>query len=430
MASLQPAAARGRWRTCAPGAVEGTELLHRRVITSIVDAVAEIKGQAAANQLRSAGVEMLHAAIDPLDIGPLRDRVLEPLRNDLLRTAVRVGRSVMEWPAEFYVDDYLILRISLPYEVAKHADRRAENPGVGRVSPAKREALAARRVNDPLYDPRAYHRSQPPAAWAHGPHLDSWTGHSRDGVNVWWAICDVPAEAGVVLYPAVDGEALRCDRTSLYLRAGYALPPPTYVPLAAGEMLVFDPEMLHGTHLNVTNRTRIAVSLRLNAHKPAFDPDCFYAREFWRRASDIEAGEFDDVLHLQREANLADRTTARQAAPRVVPTVVDVPVAEGSRFVAIGPSSLVREGQRIVAALPDQRVMLGRRSGALFAVDANCPHYGLDLADGGARGTTVYCPGCAVGFDVITGRSAAPSLALTTFTVRERGGTIVLDRLA
>src|ERR1700694_4557918 len=109
MASPQPAAARETWRTCAPGSLDGTEQVHRRVIDAIVDAVAEIKGAQAARQLRSAGVEMLHTVIDPLDIGPLRDRVLEPLRYDLLRTAVRVGRSVMGWQGEFYVDDYLIL---------------------------------------------------------------------------------------------------------------------------------------------------------------------------------------------------------------------------------------------------------------------------------------------------------------------------------
>lgn len=427
MASAQHAPARGTWRTYALGSLEAMEELHRHIMASIFEAVAEIRGPEAAARLRSAGLEMLHTAIDPLDVGRLRDRVLEPLRADLLRTAVRVGRSIMGWQDEFYVDDYLILRISLPYEVAKRADRSAENPGIGRVSPTMRDTLAARRVNDPLYDPRKYHRDHPPAAWAHGPHLDSWAGHSRDGVNVWWAICDVPAEAGMVLYPGEPGSTPPCDRTSLYLRSGYALAPPTYVPLAAGEMVVFDPEILHGTHLNVTDRTRIAVSMRLNACKPVFDRDCFYAREFWRRASDIEAGALDDILHLKREDNLVERTFVPSADPRAALPVVDVALVADRTCVPIGPSSLVAEGERIVAALPDRQVLLGRHDGALFAVDAACPHYGLNLADGGARGSTVYCPGCAVGFDGVTGRCATPSLALTTFSVREDDGTIVID---
>ena len=44
-----------------------------------------------------------------------------------------------------------------------------------------------------------------------------------------------------------------------FIRAGYRLPKPTFTPLAAGEMLVFDPETLHGTHLNVTESTRVAL---------------------------------------------------------------------------------------------------------------------------------------------------------------------------
>ncbi len=419
--------ARGTLRTYAPGALAGAEPLHQRIVAGIVDAVAEIAGPGAAQRLRSTGVEMLHTAIDPLDVAPLRDRVLEPLRADLLKLAVTVGRS-LGWEDEFYVDDYVVLRINLPYEVAKHADGAAENPGIGRLSPAMRATAAARRVQDPVYDPRAYHNGYPPAAWAHGPHVDSWTGHSRDGLNLWWAICDVPAEAGMVLYPELAGAALACDPATLYVQRGYALPPPTHVPLAAGEMLVFDPEILHGTHLNVTDRTRVAVSLRVNARKPVFDPGCFYAREFWRRAGDIAAGELDTVLHLKREDNLAAAAAAPAAPPRAALATVETRPAPDDRFVTVGPSSLVGEAERIVAVLPERRVMLGRRNGALFAVDATCPHYGLDLADGGARGEVVYCPGCAVGFDVATGRSASPGLALTTFAVREDGGTIVLDR--
>ena len=415
------------WRTYAPGALAGTGALHRRIVTDLIAAVAEMKGAQAAQRLRAAGIEFLHTVIDPLDIGPLRDRVLEPLRGELLKLALTVGRSALGWADEFYVDDYVVLRINLPYDVAKAADGAAENPGIGRVSPSMRAAADARRVKDPVYDPRAYHRGHPPAAWAHGPHVDSWTGHSRDGSNVWWAICDVPAEAGMVLYPELAGETLPCDRSTLYLQRGYPLPPPTYVPLAAGEMLVFDPEILHGTHLNVTERTRVAVSLRLNARRPVFDPDCFYAREFWHAAADIAAGRLDTVLHLKREDHLAAATTAPALAPRTALATVQAQPDAAGRFVTVGPSALVGEGERIVVVLPGRRVLLSRRDGALFALDAACPHYGLDLADGGARGATVYCPGCAVGFDLATGRSASPSLALTTFAVREDGGTIVLD---
>ena len=67
---------------------------------------------------------------------------------------------MLDWRDEFYVDDYLILRVNFPYDVARHADPAAENPGIGRVSPEMREValvtdddLARARV-----DPQFRHR--------------------------------------------------------------------------------------------------------------------------------------------------------------------------------------------------------------------------------------------------------------------------------
>jgi len=336
-----------------------------------------------------------------------------------------VGRDALGWGHDFYVDDYLILRINFPYAVARLAAATGENPGIGRVSPGVRAAAAARRVKDPLYDPKAYHRDHPPPSWAHGPHLDSWAGHSRDGFNIWWAICDVPSEAGMVLYPQLADTPLACDRRSLYIAAGHRLPPPTFAPLAAGEMLVFDPEILHGTHLNVTDKTRVAVSLRLNAGQPTFDPASFYAREFWRTAGDIEAGRFDVVRHLKREDHLA--SDALPPVPPPPPRGSSAPIAVGEGRVRVALAEPLATGDRLSLALGDRRVLLIRTEEGLRASDGLCPHYGLELEDGGVRGDRLHCPGCAVAFDMTTGRSTCADLALRIYAVCETPNGVVID---
>jgi len=397
------------------------------VVQEILDGVGTVCGEGAQRALRVNGVSALHEVVDACDVSALRDRVLEALRPDLLAMAVAVGRRVLGWRDDFYVDDYLILRVNFPYEIARHADANAENPGLGRVSPSMRDAARDRRVIDQVFDPKGYHKGHPPAAWAHGPHLDSWAGHSKDGRNIWWAIGDVPAEAGMVLYPELAGMDLPVDPRSLYLQSGYALPKPTYVPLDAGDMLVFDPEILHGTHLNLTDKTRVAVSLRLNARQPTFDPDCFYAREFWRRASDIEAGDYSAVYHLKREAHLASAAPP-SAAPRPRRTTLlalQPPDAGGS--VLVGDASSVPEGGRLSVQWAGRAAVIVRRNGQLTAFDAACPHYGACLADGAADQGTMYCPACGVGFDVSSGCSATPSLTLRRLAVRESEGTILLD---
>lgn len=414
---------RGLFLRRSAGSLAEGQALRDRIVAEIVRAVGAARGDDAASVIRREGVAALHRVIDARDVTLLRDQVLDSLRNELLRMAVTVGRSVLHWNDEFYVDDYLILRINLPYEIARKTDPVAENPGIGRISPWMREIAKVRRVTDPLYDPKGYHRGHPPAAWAHGPHIDSWSGHSKDGLNIWWAIADVPAQAGMVLYPELADAHLPCDRRSLYLQAGYPLPKPTSLALSAGEMLVFDPEILHGTHLNLTDRTRTAVSLRLNRNRPRFDPACFYAREFWRRASDIEAGRFDAVLHLKREDHFAPATTAPEIAWPQRPATVEAHIDNERAQIS---SALVPEGGRITVQTPHGRVMVGRADGKLWAARAECPHYGADLDDGAVDGKQLYCPACGVCFDLLTGRSPAPSLALQLVALQEEEGMIAL----
>jgi nitrite reductase/ring-hydroxylating ferredoxin subunit len=409
-------------QTC--GAI-GFADLHRRSVAELNEAVRTLKGDDAAETVAAGGLEILHTVIDSTALGPLRDIVIEKMRADLLSMAAAIGRKVLHWTDEFYVDDYLILRINFPFEVARQGSPAGENPGIGRVSPGVRELARSRRTVDPVYDPKSYHNDLPPAAWAHGPHQDSWAGHSEDGLNIWWAMCDTPAEAGMVLYPELAGKELPREPRTLYLRAGYALPKPTLLPLAAGEMLIFDPEILHGTHLNVSSRTRVAISLRLNAKRPRFSPDCFYAREFWRRASDIEQGRFDAVLHLKREENLGAPPLPRTVEWPEPLRTIQVDYAEDGP-ICLGPSSSIADNERVLIQLPDRRVLVQRVDGALVAVDARCPHYGIDLSDGAADRERVFCPGCGVAFNLFTGASSAPSLTLERIPVQEDDAGILL----
>jgi nitrite reductase/ring-hydroxylating ferredoxin subunit len=422
-----PVTSTGLWKRLHSYSIRGAEHLYARVVEEIVAAVRLNKDDAAAQTLERGGLGLLHTVIDARDIGAVRDHVIETLRNDFLQMAVSLGRSELHWCDEFYIDDYVILRINFPYEVARRADGTAENPGIGRISPWMRDAAKSRRVVDPVYDPKGYHRGHPPAAWAHGPHIDSWAGHSKDGLNIWWAISPVPAEAGMILYPELAGEHLPCDRRTLYLQSGYPLPKPTFLPLEAGELLLFDPEILHGTHLNLSEGTRVAVSLRLNAGKPTFDPACFYAREFWRRASDIEAQRYGAVLHLKREENLAMVAPLPETAPRSTALKIAIRAEPSARQVVLGESSLVQQGSRITVDVQEYRVLVFRIRGELRAVNAACPHYGVDLTDGAADEGKIFCPACGVSFDILSGVSLVPSLTLQTFDVREDNGHIVIN---
>jgi nitrite reductase/ring-hydroxylating ferredoxin subunit len=94
--------------------------------------------------------------------------------------------------------------------------------------------------------------------------------------------------------------------------------------------------------------------------------------------------------------------------------------------ICLGPSSSIADNERVLIQLPDRRVLVQRVDGALVAVDARCPHYGIDLSDGAADRERVFCPGCGVAFNLFTGASSAPSLTLERIPVQEDDAGILL----
>ena len=436
----------------------GQERLLAKTRGLLLDSIGSLQGEGARKTIQRRGLGALHNVLPAAQIGALRDLVMPQIRPDLFLLANEIGRKLFCIEEEFFIDDYTILRINYPYLVARQAPGTAENPGIGRVAERTRQRNEANRIIDPVYNPQSYHNHEPPPAWAHGPHQDTWTGHSRLGVNLWWAIEDVPDEASMVFYPETFGRRLEPDPRSLYLKAGQPLPKPTKMALRCGEMLVFNPEMLHGTHLNTTSRTRLALSLRINPQRPTFDPACFYAREFWHSSKNVDAGVFDQIIRFARAENLVTGAQT-EPAPAVVnepETPADIPAAmlletqnlsgESSGLPShysrqdvitpvaktandgwreICPSGRIPAGTKALVKLNEATaLLLIRGEERLSAVQAQCPHLDIALEDGFHDDETIWCPAHAVAFSLQSGLSSCQALRLKTYAVREQHETI------
>jgi nitrite reductase/ring-hydroxylating ferredoxin subunit len=408
----------------------GLPELHAAIHAGVVAAVGRVAGAAARERLERDGLAVLHEVLPAERIGALRDEFMPLARPLLLEATCRVARDVLGIEGEYYVDDYQILRVNFPYEIALQAPGTAENPGIGRMSESARHEASAAKVVDPVYNPRGYHCDQPPAAWAHGPHLDTWTGHSRDGVNLWWAIGDVVEENSMFFYFGLFGEPLEPDPTSLYLKAGQPLPKPTPMALGAGEMIVFNPEVLHGTHLNVSGRTRVAASMRINARAPKFDPTCFYAREFWHSSTDLEAGRLEEVVRFPRAENLADAVPlpprdGRPTSPRVT---LAHPLDKGAWTDVCAADAVPGPGGKLVVEDADGApvLLVIRTASGLRAVGARCPHLGTRLSDGFHDEGAIHCPAHAMRFSLESGESSSPLLRLVVASAREESGRLQL----
>jgi len=96
------------------------------------------------------------------------------------------------------------------------------------------------------------------------------------------------------------------------------------------------------------------------------------------------------------------------------------------------PSRTLSEGAILAGTVGDDRVVLVRAGGRLFAVGANCTHYRGPLAQGLVVGTTVRCPWHHAAFSLETGEAVrAPALdPIRRWRVEERDGTVfVRERL-
>lgn len=404
-----------------------------KVYDLVLDAVEEIESADARQHLEAFSLAQLHEVMPASKIGELRNHVMGRYRRDLFEAVCRFARESLGVTGEFYVDDYAILRVNYPYEIAKDAPMNTENPGIGRMSKEARTHFVENKREDPVYDPKGYQHNMPPAAWAHGPHQDTWTGHSRDGINLWWAMENTVPENSMVFYPEYWGQKPQPDPRSLYLHAGYPLGAPKAMQLARGELLVFNPEILHGTHLNVSNKTRVAVSLRINPDRPTFSRYCFYAREYWQSSTNIEAGKFDEIVYFERTKNFMDPTKDHNEfdAPKdPEPLKVAGTVASGAD-IELGGVELFPLKKKVLVELDDKSLIVMRNGETQWdAIDSRCPHLGVSLMDGNSDDSSIYCPGCAVKFSLRDGCCEAPSLNLERFTVEAAGGRVRLRQNA
>jgi nitrite reductase [NAD(P)H] small subunit len=82
---------------------------------------------------------------------------------------------------------------------------------------------------------------------------------------------------------------------------------------------------------------------------------------------------------------------------------------------------------RNMEALGNKIAIFHTRSGAVFAVQAECPHRGGPLADGLVGGTMLICPLHSWKFDLATGEALFGDCGIKTFPVRvDESGRIFL----
>lgn len=198
---------------------------------------------------------------------------------------------------------------------------------------------------------------------AHGPHKDSWRFHPSNTINVWLALSAVSPLNGMMLVPHTTGYLPKFADNEIVPGCD-TYPERQYLTsMDAGDVLLFRAEVMHGSILNQTDRTRFAFSMRCTTEKPDFHRDFMY--NYVRIAP-----TFSNLTRLKLSARSSFE-----------------PASRDEFFADFGPQARpLREISREV----DGKLIVQTPDGEKTFC-ARCPHQGVPLRDGRLENGRIVC---------------------------------------
>jgi len=420
--------------------------LYEKVVSAFHRGVEFYAGRAGRAAVERDGLKNLHKHFPIEKIHHLEAYLTKTLRDDLYYWSYKVGSETLGLADPFYVVHLIVFRIHYPHLMARAA-RNIENPpvqwserirlGLAALSNWEmlRYYLAKRRERkveeDAAYNPFAYHGAMPIAARSHGPHIDTWYGHSYDGINLWLSIDGVNVDNTVILYPDMFGRPLPFDPVNMYLAPGVELSPPLKIDLKPGELLVFNPETLHATQVNISDETRVALTTRINPRQPRFSAKAPFHFEHWYSSLDLRRRRFWSMKVFPAGNYLGEPSITERAvyhhASRTVRLKKEQQLEAGAPL-ALCSSDTIKAGEKLAIDLANAKLLLFRDGAELRAVSRTCPHLGIDLADGSHDDSQVFCPGHGIAFRWRDGTSICSAYKLRLFRAFEADGMIYVAR--
>jgi nitrite reductase/ring-hydroxylating ferredoxin subunit len=421
--------------------------LQAKIRQAFLEGIEALAGAACRSEVEAHGLRELHRYFPLAKIHKLEAHLMRSLQDELYYWSYRVGADTLGLAHPFFVDHFIIFRIHYPFLLARDAGAIEPAPIVWKER--MRLAYGALRDWDALkdyvglgrgpadekvrsvHDAFAYHGDIPAPARSHGPHMDTWYGHSYDGINLWLSIDGVNVDNTVILYPDMFGRPLEFDPVTMYIARGQEICKPLKVEIGAGDLLVFNPEMLHGTQVNISDVTRVALTTRINPGQPRFGVRASAYMEHWYRSEDVERREFSRPRRFPHDKYRGEQSVrARDRYPgnRTMRLAVEGEMAAGRPIPVCSAQALARD-LKIAVDIGKHKLIVWRAAGELRAFGRLCPHLGIDLADGYHDERDIYCPGHGIAYSLTDGRSKCAAFGLREYRAFERDGTIYVERI-
>jgi hypothetical protein len=147
-----------------------------------------------------------------------------------------------------YIELQPNFRLHLPYTIIKSHERLIESRmGRGKLNP-------------------------------HGQHKDSWRYHPKNTINIWLSLTEATQHNGLAILPESADYHPKFDIKKQEIANGVkTYPMQQYISqMAAGDALIFKAELLHGSIINTSDKTRATLSMRCTTEKPEFHKKVIY----------------------------------------------------------------------------------------------------------------------------------------------------------
>ena len=396
---------------------------------TILKNISHISGQAIADKVEKYGLEKIHNFF-PVEFLPfLQDAVENDLLNIIHSQIVDVGLKNCKFKKNFLVDKSINFRIHYPFSLEKKSMLSREIfrcLNLKKFFNAKEEFLRAK-VNSKKYvlvdsdkTKIKYFGNNNASCFLHSGHRDTWFGHSTEGLNFWWGITEVNEQNGMMLFRKVTGFDIEHEKRPAYVKKDcYNLGEFELPKLERGDLLIFDSEILHATRINTSNKTRMAISGRINIDNPKFYPFTYDEKDpYWLKSQDIKKKIFTNILIFRRD-NKKNRSYKKLKSLKKI-KIDEIKI---NSKISFGKSYKLKKklnnqkNLKYNIIFKNAKIAFVKNNSGVYAFNSLCPHLNFNLINSDISSNRVRCQGHGLEFNIKKGKSSCNKFKIKTYKI-------------